>query len=61
MTRLAKYIKPYLLLLVLAVALLFVQAYSNLALPDYMSNIVNVGIQQGGVPDAVPTALRKEL
>jgi ATP-binding cassette subfamily B multidrug efflux pump len=59
MTRLAKYIKPYLVLLLLAIAFLFVQANCDLALPDYMSRIVNVGIQQGGVPDAVPTAIRK--
>ncbi len=59
MTRLAKYIKPYLLLLAIAVVLLFIQAYTNLALPDYMSEIVNVGIQQGGVVNAVPDAVRK--
>ncbi len=59
MTRLAKYIKPYLFLLAIAIVLLFIQAYTNLALPDYMSNIVNVGIQQGGVADAVPYAVRK--
>ncbi len=59
MRRLAKYIKPYLFLLVIAVALLFIQAYANLSLPDYMSRIVNVGIQQGGIENAVPTAIRK--
>lgn len=59
MIHLAKYIKPYLLLLALAVTLLFIQAYTNLALPDYMSDIVNVGIQQGGVADAAPFAVRK--
>ena len=59
MLRLAKYLKPYLLLILIAVALLFVQANADLALPDYMSNIVNYGIQQGGVVDAVPTAIRQ--
>ncbi|HUX19686.1 MAG TPA: ABC transporter permease, partial [Spirochaetia bacterium] len=59
MRRLAKYIKPYLFLLAVAVVLLFIQAYANLALPDYMSQIVNVGIQAGGVENAVPTAIRK--
>ncbi|HUZ18080.1 MAG TPA: ABC transporter permease, partial [Spirochaetia bacterium] len=59
MTRLAKYLKPYALLIVVAVALLFIQAYSNLALPDYMSKIVNIGIQQGGVENAVPAAVRQ--
>ncbi len=59
MLRLAKYLKPYLLLIVIAIALLFVQANADLALPDYMSNIVNYGIQQGGVVDAVPMAIRQ--
>ncbi len=59
MTRLAKYIRPYLFLLTVAIALLFIQAYTNLSLPDYMSKIVNVGIQQGGIVDAVPAAIRK--
>ncbi len=59
MLRLAKYLKPYLLLIVLAIALLFVQANADLALPDYMSNIVNYGIQQGGVVTAVPAAIRQ--
>ena len=59
MLRLAKYLKPYLLLILVAVALLFVQANADLALPDYMSNIVNYGIQQGGVSNAVPAAIRQ--
>ena len=59
MRRLARYIKPYLPLLLLAIALLFVQANAELALPDYMSRIVNTGIQQGGVEDAVPEAVRQ--
>lgn len=59
MLRLTKYLKPYLLLIVIAIALLFVQANADLALPDYMSNIVNYGIQQGGVVDAVPMAIRQ--
>jgi ATP-binding cassette subfamily B protein len=59
MLRLAKYLKPYLLLVLIAVALLFVQANADLALPDLMSNIVNYGIQQGGVQNAVPTAIRQ--
>ncbi len=59
MLRLAKYLKPYLLLVLIAIALLFVQANADLALPDYMSNIVNYGIQQGGVVDAVPMAIRQ--
>jgi ATP-binding cassette subfamily B multidrug efflux pump len=59
MLRLLKYLKPYLLLVLIAVVLLFVQANADLALPDYMSKIVNIGIQQGGVENAVPQAIRK--
>jgi ATP-binding cassette, subfamily B, multidrug efflux pump len=58
MLKLARYLKPYLLLIILAIGLLFVQAMADLALPDYMSKIVNVGIQQGGISSAVPEAIR---
>ncbi len=57
MRRVVPYLKPYALLIVLAVALLFVRANADLALPDYMSRIVNNGIQQGGVEDAVAEAI----
>ena len=59
MLRLAKYLRPYLPLILIAIGLLFVQANADLALPDYMSNIVNYGIQQGGVRNAVPVAIRQ--
>jgi ATP-binding cassette subfamily B multidrug efflux pump len=59
MTRLAKYIKPYSLMLITAILLLFAQANLDLALPDYLSRIVNTGIQQGGVENAVPVAIRQ--
>ncbi|MFV9568111.1 ABC transporter ATP-binding protein [Thermoanaerobacter mathranii] len=59
MVKLAKYLKPYVLLLFLAVFFIFVQAMSDLSLPDYMSKMVNVGIQQGGIINAVPEAIRK--
>jgi len=59
MLRLLKYVKPYLLLVVLTIVFLFVQANADLALPDYMSKIVNVGIQQGGIENAVAVAMRQ--
>ena len=59
MIRLAKYLKPFTLLILLAIVLLFIQANCDLALPDYMSRIVNNGIQQGGVENAVPRAIRQ--
>jgi ATP-binding cassette subfamily B protein len=60
MRRLLKYLKPYLILIVLAVGLLFVQANAELALPDYLSRIVNNGIQQNGVENAVAMAFRQD-
>lgn len=59
MGKLAKYLKPYLGMIIAAVMLLFVQALSDLSLPDYMSDIVNKGIQQGGIENAVPRAVRQ--
>src|SRR5512135_3767070 len=58
MTKLVKYTKPYLLMILLAIVLLFAQANFDLALPDYLSRIVNTGIQQSGVENAVPVAIR---
>lgn len=59
MLRLARYLKPYLPQILLTVLLLFVQANADLALPDYLSRIVNTGIQQGGIENALPTAIRQ--
>ncbi len=41
------------------IALLFLQAYCDLSLPNYTSNIINVGIQQNGIEDSVPEKIRK--
>ncbi|HDD62213.1 MAG TPA: ABC transporter ATP-binding protein, partial [Chloroflexi bacterium] len=60
MRRLLKFLKPYTFLIVLATIFLYIQATADLALPDYLSNIVNVGIQQNGVENAVPDAIRQE-
>ncbi|MCL2529662.1 MAG: ABC transporter ATP-binding protein/permease [Coriobacteriia bacterium] len=57
MLRLARFIKPFLGSVALAIVLLFIQAICDLNLPNLMSNIVNVGIQQGGVEDRSPVAL----
>jgi len=59
MLRLTKYLKPYTLLILLTIVLLFVQANAELALPEYLSKIVNNGIQQNGVENAVPEAIRQ--
>ncbi len=57
--RLTKYLLPYLGIIIATIGLLFAQANCDLALPDYMSRIVDIGIQQGGVEDSVPAAMRQ--
>ncbi|MDT8717782.1 ABC transporter ATP-binding protein [Clostridium sp. 19966] len=59
MFKLAKYLKPFLGLILASLVLLFIQAMCDLSLPDYMSDIVNKGIQQGGIVNAVPEAIRQ--
>lgn len=58
MFKLIKYLKPFTLFIILIFLLLFAQAQTDLALPDYMSKIVNIGLQRGGIEDAVPEAMR---
>ena len=60
MTRLAKYLKPFSLLLAISFALLFGQAMCDLALPNYMSDIVNVGLQHNGIEDVSPKAISRD-
>ena len=59
MIKLMKYLKKSAGYVVLIIALLFLQAYCDLSLPDYTSKIVNVGIQQSGIEDSVPEKIRK--
>ena len=57
MLKLKRYLKPYLGLLLVGVVLLFGQAMLELTLPNYMSDIVNVGLQQGGITQAAPEVI----
>ncbi|NCC06764.1 MAG: ABC transporter ATP-binding protein [Clostridia bacterium] len=57
MLKIRRYMKPYISLLVVAVALLFGQALMNLELPNMMSDIVNNGIQKGGITECAPKAI----
>ena len=57
MTKLFKHLKPFVWAIILIFVLLFAQAMLDLSLPGYMANIVNVGIQQDGIANAVPQAL----
>ncbi len=54
-----RYVKDKWYYIVLIIALLFLQASCDLALPDYTSKIVNVGIQQKGIEDGVPDEIRE--
>lgn len=59
MIKLMKYLKKSAGYVILIIALLFLQAYCDLSLPDYTSKIVNVGIQQSGIEDSVPEKIRQ--
>lgn len=59
MTKLGRYLKPFAISILAIVALLFTQAMCELAMPDYMSSIVDVGIVSGGVEDGVPNVIRE--
>lgn len=57
MIKLARYLKPFILPVLAAFLLLFGQAMADLNLPNYMSDIVNVGIQQNGISTSAPEAV----
>jgi ATP-binding cassette subfamily B protein len=61
MWKLFKFSKPYLLMIFFAIGILFGQANLDLALPDYLSDIVDTGIQNEGVEFAVPVVARETL
>lgn len=61
MIKLMKYLKKSAGYVALIIALLFLQAYCDLSLPDYTSKIVNIGIQQKGIEDGVPQKNKKDL
>ncbi len=54
MLKMFHYMKERWYYLVMILLLLFVQAFCDLSLPDYTSDIINVGIQQKGIEDGVP-------
>ena len=60
MLKVLKYLKKTWISVIVIVALLCVQAAADLALPDYTSKIVNIGIQQGGIDTAIPEAISKD-
>ena len=60
MRKLLKHLKPYTATIVVIIGFLIVQATCDLSLPSYTSDIVNVGIQQGGIDEKIPEAVTEE-
>lgn len=60
MTKLLKFLKPYAGVVAAIICVLIVQAYCDLSLPAYTSDIVNVGIQQSGIDEKVPEEISEE-
>mgnify|MGYP004541426599 FL=1 len=58
MTKIFKQLARHWAACLAVVALLIVQAYCDLSLPDYTSKIVDIGIQQGGIESPVPETIR---
>ncbi len=59
MTKIFKQLARHWAVCLVVFALLFVQAYCDLALPDYTSKIVDTGIQQGGIESPLPETVRQ--
>ena len=58
--KLIKYLKGFLIPMIFLVAILGVRVVAELALPTYTSNIVDKGIQQSGIQDAVPEKISEK-
>lgn len=59
MKHLLKYLKAYTVSAIVIIVVLAAQAYCDLSLPGYTSDIVNVGIQQGGIDTTIPKQISK--
>ena len=60
MFKIMKYLGEFKAAVFAVIFLLILQAYCDLALPSYTSDIVDVGIEQGGIENAVPDIMREE-
>ncbi len=60
MIKLFKFLKPYGGAVLAILCVLVVQAYCDLSLPTYTSDIVNVGLQQKGIDEKVPEMIGEE-
>lgn len=59
MLKLFSYLKKYYKSILLIVCLLVAQAFCDLSLPTYTSNIINIGVSQGGIEEVSPKVIRK--
>ncbi|MFI3209773.1 MAG: ABC transporter ATP-binding protein [Peptostreptococcaceae bacterium] len=59
MLKISRYFKPFIGYILAVICLLIVQASADLSLPDYTSNIINIGIQQNGIENATPNYITK--
>ncbi|MCI6165804.1 MAG: ABC transporter ATP-binding protein/permease [Lachnospira sp.] len=60
MGRMLKSVAPYWKSVIIIMALLFLQAFCDLSLPQYTSDIIDNGIQNGGVSHSMPESITKE-
>lgn len=60
MKQILKILKKYTFWIVLVIILLLIQAYCDLKLPDYTSNIINVGIQSAGIESSIPEVITEK-
>ena len=60
MSRILKSIAPYWKSIIIILLLLVLQANCDLALPQYTSNIIDVGIQNGGIGHSIPEKITKD-
>lgn len=60
MFKIMKYLGEFKASVAAVIFLLILQAYCDLSLPSYTSDIVDVGIEQGGIENAVPEVMREE-
>ena len=59
MATIIKYLRKFTGVILVIIALLIIQALSDLSLPKYTSDIVDIGIQQGGIKEIAPKVIRK--
>ena len=59
MVKLMRYLKGSVFAVIVIVIFLAIQAMANLALPNYTSNIVDIGIQQNGIENSVPSVIQE--